>query len=300
MKIAKHGGVNVRRRAIGFAGGRLPRSAAALAAALVAVLAALLAVQAGVPAVAAEAGPSPKAERVKKAADAERPAKKKDPYAWKRMFDGRSLKGWKVPVFGGDGEVEVKDGAIVLGMGDPMTGITWSGKELPVGTTENYEVQFEACRTRGIDFFATTTFPVGKDYVSFVTGGWAGTVVGISCVDYYDASDNITTRFKSFEDKEWYKIRIRVSEPKIECWIYDPDDDAKDEKDDDDEEDVKCVDLVRKGHKFDTRIEVDLCKPFGFASYMTEGRIRNVRIRRLKPEEVAKIKEVVKKEERAY
>jgi len=217
-----------------------------------------------------ETAPSNKAEEAKE------PVKEEDPYAWKSMFDGRSLAGWKVPKFGGDGEVSVKDGTIVLGMGDPMTGITWAG-ELP---REDYELTLEAKRTKGIDFFATTTFPVGKDHVSFVTGGWAGTVVGISCVDFYDASDNITTQFMSFKDNQWYKIRIRVSEPKIECWIGDE----------------KMVNLVRKGHKFDTRMEVDLNKPLGFSSYATEGVLRNIRIRRLKPEEVAAIKKETEEE----
>lgn len=229
---------------------------------------------------AEKAGKAQPAEKAAETKEAKEPAKKDDPYAWKRMFDGKTLKGWKVPVFGGDGEVAVKDGAIVLGMGDPMTGITWTG-DLP---REDYEVTLEAKRAKGIDFFATTTFPVGKDHVSFVTGGWAGTVVGISCVDWYDASDNMTTQFKSFEDNRWYKIRIRVSKPKIECWI----------------DDEKLVDLVRKGHKFDTRIEVDLNKPFGISSYMTEGVIRNIRIRRLKPEEVAKIKQEAKKAEERF
>ena len=106
-------------------------------------------------------------------------------------------------------------------------------------------------------------------------------MVGISCVDWYDASDNITTQFKSFEDDQWYKIRIRVSQPKIECWI--------------DKE--KMVDLPRKGHKFDVRIEVDLCKPFGISSYMTEGVVRNLRIRQLKREEVEQIKKETKEEQ---
>jgi hypothetical protein len=244
-----------------------------------------------------KAKPAEKPQTAEKTLDAEKalpaggpkkPAKKKDPYAWKTLFDGKTLKGWKVPVFGGDGEVTVKDGTIVLGMGDPMTGITWAGKDLP---KEDYELVLEAKRTEGIDFFATTTFPVGKNpkgeeqHVSFVVGGWAGTVVGISCVDYYDAADNITTQFKTFEDKKWYKIRIRVSEPKIECWI----------------DEDKMVDLLRKGRKFDTRIEVDLNKPLGIASYMTEGVLRNIRLRRLKPEEIAKIKKEAKKEqERVY
>jgi len=228
-------------------------------------------------AAAAEPAPAEKAGQAKQLA--KKAAKKKDPFAWKSMFDGKTLKGWKVPVFGGDGEVEVKDAAIVLGMGDPMTGIVWAGDKL---LTDNYELALEAKRTQGIDFFATTTFPIGKSFASFVVGGWAGTVVGISCVDYYDASDNVTTNFKAFDDKKWYKIRIRVSEPKLECWI----------------DDEKLVDLERKGHKFDTRIEVDLCKPLGVSSYMTEGVLRKIRIRRLKPEEVEKIRKEAK--ERQY
>ena len=228
---------------------------------------------------AADQPPPPKLQTAKKALPAKKPAKKKkeDPFAWKSMFDGKTLKGWEVLKFGGDGEVKVDKGTIVLGMGDPMTGIKFTGK-LP---RENYEVTLEAKRTDGIDFFATTTFPVGKDCVSFVTGGWAGTVVGISCVDWYDASDNLTTQFKSFEDDQWYKIRLRVSQPKIECWI----------------DDEKMVDLPRKGHKFDVRIEVDLCKPFGITSYMTEGVVRKLRIRQLKPEEVEKIKKEPKDEQ---
>ena len=227
---------------------------------------------------AKKAAPAEKDQKAEAAKPPKKPAKKKkDPYAWKSMFDGKTLKGWKVPVFGGDGEVSVKDGTIVLGMGDPMTGITYAGK-LP---RDNYEVMLEAKRTKGIDFFATTTFPVGKDCVSLVTGGWAGTVVGISCVDFYDASDNLTTQFMAFDDNKWYKIRIRVSEPKIECWI------GKE----------KMVDLVRKGHKFDVRMEVDLSKPFGISSYTTEGVVRNLRIRLLKPDEVAAIKKETKEKE---
>jgi len=227
-------------------------------------------------AAAAEPAPAEKAGEAKQ--PAKKAAKKKDPFAWKSMFDGKTLKGWKVPVFGGDGEVKVEDAAIVLAMGDPMTGIVWAGDKLP---TDNYELALEAKRTQGIDFFATTTFPIGKSFASFVVGGWAGTVVGISCVDYYDAADNVTTNFKAFDDKKWYKIRIRVSEPKLECWI----------------DDEKLVDLERKGHKFDTRIEVDLCKPLGVSSYMTEGVLRKIRIRRLKPDEVEKIRKEAKERE---
>ncbi len=226
---------------------------------LVAAAATLHAAQPPKPAQKAAEGSGKKSEK-----------KKKDPYAWQPMFDGKTLDGWEVPEFGGEGEVKVKDGAIVLEMGDPMTGITYIGKLPKI----NYEVRLEARRTMGIDFFATTTFPLGDDPCSFVVGGWAGTVVGLSCVDWYDASDNITSKFILFKDNQWYKIRLRISEKRVEAWI----------------DDEKVVDLATKGHKFSIRDEVDLNRPFGFATYCTEGQLRKIRIRRLKAEEVAAIK----------
>ncbi|HIQ21747.1 MAG TPA: DUF1080 domain-containing protein [Planctomycetes bacterium] len=214
-------------------------------------------------------GPGEKAQTA--AHEKPKPKKEQFGYQWKSLFDGKTLKGWKVPKFGGDGEVKVESGEIVLGMGDPMTGITWAG-DFP---RMNYEVTLEGKRTKGIDFFCSTTFPVGKDPCSFIVGGWAGTVVGLSCVDWYDASDNATSRFMAFKDNQWYKIRIRVSDKKIECWI----------------DDEKMVDLVYKNHKISIRDEMELCRPFGIATWCTEGRIRNIRVRRLRPEEVAEIPE---------
>ena len=192
--------------------------------------------------------------------------KKKDPYAWQSLFDGKTLKGWKAPKFGGEGKVEVKDGQIVLNMGDTMTGITYTGK---VPRT-NYEIELEAMRLDGVDFFATTTFPVGEESCSLVVGGWGGTVVGLSCVDYYDASDNFTTTFHSFEDKKWYKIRIRVTSAKIEAWI----------------DDEQVVNQEREGHKFTIRDEVDLCQPLGVSTWCTAGAIRNIRMRELSPADI--------------
>ncbi|GAB6167344.1 hypothetical protein JCM19992_33440 [Thermostilla marina] len=203
-------------------------------------------------------------------AGASQKQEKPSPYAWRNLFDGKTLKGWKAPEFGGEGKVEVKDGQIVMHYGDPMTGIVYTGKDFP---KNNYEFEYEACRLDGSDFFATVTFPVGDEFCSFVNGGWGGTTIGISSVDFYDASDNITTGFFDFKDKQWYKFRVRVSDAKVEVWI--------------DKE--KVVDLVRKGHQFSTRFEVDLCKPFGFSTWMTTGAIRSIRVRMLKPEEVEDI-----------
>ncbi len=206
---------------------------------------------------------NPKAEEKKEA------ARPKDPHAWRSIFDGTTLKGWKVPKFGGDGEGKVVDGAISIGMGDGVTGIAYTG-ELP---KINYEFRMQARRMMGNDFFATTTFPYNDDPCSLVVGGWAGAVVGLSCVDYYDAADNITTKYMSFKDKQWYRIRIRVSQQRIEAWI----------------DNEKVVDLATKGRKISIRDEVDLCRPFGIATWCTEGQLRKLEIRALKPEEVEEI-----------
>ena len=189
---------------------------------------------------------------------------KPDPYTWEDIFDGKTLEGWKVPEFGGEGEVRVEDGTIVMEMGASMTGITYTGEVLRT----DFEIELEGMRLDGSDFFCTTTFPVGKEPCTLVVGGWGGTVVGLSTVDYYDASDNLTTTFLDLKDKQWYKVRIRVTEANIVAWI-------------DDEQVVK---QPRKGHHFGIRSEVDLCQPLGVSCWDSKAALRNIRIRRVKPE----------------
>lgn len=196
---------------------------------------------------------------------------------WQAMFDGKSLAGWKQPTFGGDGEVCVEEGAIVMPMGASLTGVTWTG---PVATT-NYELQLEGRRLDGYDFFATTTFPVGDAHCSFVTGGWGGSVIGISSVDWYDAADNFTSKFFQFKDKQWYTFRIRVSDPKVEVWI----------------DGEQVVDLPRADHKFSVRMEVDLNKPLGMSAWCTTGAVRNIKIRLLTQEEIDELKAAAAREQ---
>jgi hypothetical protein len=194
---------------------------------------------------------------------------KGNPYEWKSLFDGKTLNGWQAPKFGGEGPVTVKDGAIVMGIGNDMTGVTYTG---PVARID-YELTLEGSRLSGNDFFATTTFPVGKNCCSFVAGGWGGTLTGLSCIDFYDASDNPTTKFYDFKQGQWYKFRIRVTEAKIEVWV----------------DDEKMVNQEVPGRRISIRDEVDLCQPLGFATWCTEGAVRNIRMRQLTAEEVAKI-----------
>lgn len=187
----------------------------------------------------------------------------KDQPAWKPLFDGKTLKDWKITNFGGEGEVVVNDGTIEMEMGSPLTGITYvKKKELPQC---DYEVRVEAMRIDGIDFFSTVTFPVDDSFCSLVVGGWAGPVVGISCIDLYDASENETTTYKKFEPGQWYRIRIQVRKERIRAWI----------------DDKKVVDFATTGHELSTRVEVSLNEPFGIACFQTAAAIRKIEIREL-------------------
>ena len=168
---------------------------------------------------------------------------------------------WEPCHFGGDGLVEIKDGRIKLGFGDPITGVRWTGDLL----RENYELRMQAQRVEGIDFFCAVTFPVGDERCSLVLGGWGGGVLGISSIDGRDASENPTTQFKMFDNETWYRIRIRVDPKKIVCWVNDK----------------VWVDQPRAGHEFDIRYEMEPALPLGIANYHCISKIRNIARRQL-------------------
>src|SRR5437867_12578609 len=120
---------------------------------------------------------------------------------WVSLFDGKTLTGWAITDFAGHGATRADDGKIILESG-VMTGVTWSN-DIP---RMNFEVELEAMRVDGSDFFCGLTFPVGKDPCSLIVGGWGGGVVGISSLDGEDAANNETTKYLSFENGRWYKI----------------------------------------------------------------------------------------------
>lgn len=202
-----------------------------------------------------------------------------DPYAWRQLFDGKTLAGWSTPKSGGDGEVSVKDGAIVIGMGAMATGIKYE-KVFP---KFDYEIRFEAQRTQGHDFFAALTFPYGDSFCTFINGGWGGGTVGLSSVDGYDASENETGDFYSFKDHVWYTFRVQVTQKNISVWISDRAPEAdKDGK----VTEKRVVDLDTKDRKISLRDETSLFKPLGFCTWVSEGMLRNVEYRKLRPEEI--------------
>ena len=183
-----------------------------------------------------------------------------------KLFDGKTLNGWKLTEFGGEGDVRVKDGVLFLELGSDLTGITWKdAKKLP---RTNYEVSLEAMRVDGFDFFCGLTFPVGESCATFVVGGWSGGVVGISCIDGFDASENETTKYRTFETGQWYKIRVKVTDEKIQAWI----------------DGEPFADVVITDRQVDTRPEVDLCRPLGISTWNTKSALRNIRYRSLPDE----------------
>jgi hypothetical protein len=193
---------------------------------------------------------------------------------WQPLFDSESLAGWSVPVYGGDGNVDVQNGNIVIGRGEMMTGIHCE-KELP---KVNYEIRYEARRTGGYDFFAACTFPVKETFCTFVNGGWSGAVTGLSNVDGYDASENNTSKHYDYRDKVWYRFRIRVTDDMIQVWITPQD------KEGNWETEKSAIELDLEDRKLSIRYEMDKYKPFGFCTWASEGQLRNIEYRKEQPE----------------
>lgn len=190
--------------------------------------------------------------------------KKAEQEKWQPLFNGKNLDGWKKTNFGGEGEVEVEDHSLIINMGQPISGITWSKKEPPYKI--DYEIRLEAKRVAGTDFFVGLTFPVKDSHCSFIVGGWGGGVIGLSSINDFDASENGTTKYQEFKKNQWYKFRVRVEAERIRCWI----------------DDQQVVDQELKDVKVSTRIELDDAQPLGLSTYETKAAIRNFEIRPLK------------------
>jgi len=122
----------------------------------------------------------------------------------------------------------------------------------------------EACRTVGSDFFCGVTFPVGPSHCTWIVGGWGGEVVGLSNVDGQSAAENATASRRAFETGRWYRLRLRVTEDRIACFI----------------DDERVVDQPRAGHTFGIWPQQQPCRPLGIAAYLTGSAIRRVTLRR--------------------
>lgn len=219
------------------------------------------------------AGPPPKRRSGGKTSSASKPKSKgktpgKPDAETKRrgpqIFDGKSLKGWRVIKkfdFNKHGKIEIKKGELRLGKGNPASGVAWKGKP----PRSNYEISLDARRLEGTDFFCGLTFPVGKEYCSLIIGGWGGSVTGLSNVNGDAAVENETTNYVEIKPRRWYRIRLRVTDDRIQAWV--------------DKEAI--VDLSRKDKKFSIWFEQEPVRPLGIASWYTAAGLRDIRLKRL-------------------
>ena len=199
-----------------------------------------------------------------------------DPSAalWVDLFDGVALGPWERTRFGGEGEVEVKDGAIRLGFGSPLTGIHLDAAAVArLGLRDaGYELEVVAARIAGNDFFCGLTFPVGPvglvgpggdSHATLVLGGWGGGLTGLSCLDGRDASENETRSFQSYERGRDYVIRVTVTPKRIHASL----------------DGATIVDAQIAGREVGLRTEVLPSRPLGIACFNTIARVRSIRIR---------------------
>ncbi|WP_051944869.1 family 16 glycoside hydrolase [Verrucomicrobium sp. BvORR106] len=184
------------------------------------------------------------------------------------LFVAPHLERWHEAEMAHSGGFTRETDEFVLKAGSPMTGIVyrhWKADDLPV---IDYAISYEARRVQGTDFFGTVTFPVGSvdRCVSFVLGGWGGSQVGISSIDGYDASENPTGSRQTLENDHWYHVRIEVREKSLRVWL-----DGR-----------PIINTNIAGRQLSMRAgEIDRCMPFGFASFRTEARLRNLRVEKL-------------------
>jgi len=172
------------------------------------------------------------------------------------LLNPQMLKSWKKSNFSSSGPVSIKDSLIIIGAGNGLTGVTWSD----FFPKKNYEISLEVKRVEGNDFFCGLTFPVRGTNCSLIVGGWGGMVVGISNVDWFDASENITTLSKTFQNNQWYFIRLNVTNEKILVWI----------------DNNLIIDLVYLNHQLSIHQLMKPALPFGIATWKTKAYFRNI------------------------
>ena len=145
------------------------------------------------------------------------PAPPKPDDGWLSLFNGKDLSGWEETDYAGRGNVKVKNGELHIENGLVITGVTYTNKTVLPET--NYEIEYEAKKLNGTDFFGLLTFPVGDAHASLVTGGWGGAVTGISSINSMDASENNTTVYLKFNKDHWYKFRLSVTPDNLSVWM---------------------------------------------------------------------------------
>lgn len=179
-------------------------------------------------------------------------------------WNDRAESDWSAIEFGGHGETGLVDGVFSLGMGVELTGIRFNGNIPSIP----YELELEAQKITGTDFFCGLTFPARSDEkcLTLILGGWGGATVGLSSIDGKDASENETTLYRDFKCEQWYEIRLLVTNERIQVEL----------------DGEKIIDFEVGDHSLGLRYgTIDLCAPLGFATFQTHAEFRDLRWRSL-------------------
>ncbi|MEM1451307.1 MAG: DUF1080 domain-containing protein [Planctomycetota bacterium] len=180
-----------------------------------------------------------------------------DDLEWSVLLDSNDMSRWRTGVFGEDPELEVTERGVVLPIGVPLAGLTYTG-EAPRGT---YVLEVQATKEYGSDFFLGVTFPVRDAHLTLVLGGWGGAVCGLSCLDGLDASENDTRLVRSFPNGKLQTVTIEVSDTRVTARI----------------DDVLLVECPLEGRALSIRPEVEPSVPLGIASFATCTTLHRVR-----------------------
>lgn len=163
------------------------------------------------------------------------------------------------------GELSRPDAGILrIQWGEGLSAVRWTGPAI----LPPFEVELKARRIDGTDFFCGLTFPVRAtgECVTWVVGGWGGSLVGISSIDGKDASENDTTLHRAFEKERWYSLRLKRAGERIDAWI----------------DSEKVIGIDTTGRELGLRPgPIDICAPFGLATWQTTGEFRDLRWRPL-------------------
>jgi hypothetical protein len=181
------------------------------------------------------------------------------------LFDGKTLKNWKVTEFGGEGEAHVEDGQIVVGAGSTLSGVNWAGGALP---KVNYEIELDAMKISGSDFFCALTFPYKESHSTLVLGGWGGSLIGISSINGNDAANNEHTTTRDFPKGKWVHVKLRVTPNRIKAWL-------------DRDEENPVLDVDTDGVEIGTRADIDAARPLGLSTFQTSAAYKNITLKKL-------------------
>ena len=171
----------------------------------------------------------------------------------------QSIEGSWTGVFGGALSFP-EPGTLRLASDVELSAAKWTGQPLP----RTFKIVLEARRIDGADFFCGLTFPAraSGECLTWIVGGWGGSLVGISSIDGRDASENETTRSMVFEKGRWYRLELSRDGERVEAWI----------------DGVKVVDLDTTGKTLSLRPgSISSCAPFGLATWQSAGEFKGLR-----------------------